>query len=227
MPRSKKSTSKTQTSDSKQATLVEDEDKKPEEPKTEDETASAKQKSFVGEGFSVNRERISFFVGPDGKIDISTLKGHNRERVLNFFADTDNFSAVNPEAAATGYQPEGYTEESIRSGLGILSQLSAFLISSALKAKGFIIDPDIRDKAFIFTPDQIADLAPRGARIANKYSPKVLKKYQDEMLFVGTLIWAIKEQTNAAMQMQFARIVEQQSKHENQTPDARGNRNGA
>jgi len=148
-------------------------------------------------------ERISLKLKDDGLVDWDSHRGDTRDKIIKAFAnDPEALKLIGLQSPLLP-QGQGITEENARAALAGLAQLDAMLIPFAMK---FIfklqIEPKIAQQAFTFTDPQLTEMAPRAARLANKYSSAAMLKYQDEIALAGMFSLYVSQQIKTAVMMQ-------------------------
>jgi hypothetical protein len=148
-------------------------------------------------------ERISLKLKDDGLVDWESHRGDTKEKIIKAFAN-------DPEALKLiGLQSpllpdgQGITEENARVALAVIAQIDGFVAGFLLKQFAKMpLDPQVQARAFTFTEPQMKEMAPRAARVANKYSTAAVLKYQDELALAGMFVAYVGEQAKTAIVMQ-------------------------
>lgn len=89
------------------------------------------------------------------------------------------------------------SSDNVRAALDSLMWVEKFVFKKVFK-----FEQDICERVCKFSEDQHKELDERGARIANKHAPEFLKKYQDEILFLGMLAFYLSLQLQTANNLQ-------------------------
>ncbi len=134
------------------------------------------------------KRRFSFTINDNGEIDFDAMRSKSRKELKEVLSSSKIIDQI---GGSTG-EDEAFevTDENVKAVLGGIAGVNAFVLNFVVpKFLKFRIDPDILQKFCQFTSEQLDELTPRGVRIANKRIPKAWKKYQDEMLFVGMLLY--------------------------------------
>lgn len=163
-------------------------------------------------------ERLSIALA-DGKVNWASMRGETRDRLHAAFKD-------DPEALAMlGISvpgAQGITDENARAALKALAKADGIIVSffAGLFFK-LPLDRDIANDAFEFTKEQLDEMSPRAARLANKYSTAAMLKYQDEIALLGMFGLYLSQQTQTALMTQAMRNLQKkrQPPHVQDTPE--------
>jgi hypothetical protein len=148
------------------------------------------------------KNRLSFNLTDDGKIDAGSLKGANRQRVKEFLANSKNFAALGIAAPSDEIQAE-FTEADARTAIGFLNGLNAGATAFVLKRfKGFEISPQVLERSFQIPPEAEKELTQRGAKLLNRYSTGWMREHADLIFFCTTYIDVVKTQVVTAIMLQ-------------------------
>jgi len=148
-------------------------------------------------------ERISLKLKDDGTVDWDSHRGDTRERIVKAFAndaETLRMIGLSSPLLPAG---QGVTDENARAILKGLATVDAMLfgfVSSTFFK--FHIEPKVSAQCFQFTDAQLDEMAPRAARLANKYSSAAMLKYQDEIALAGMFGLYVSEQIKTAIVLQ-------------------------
>ena len=148
-------------------------------------------------------ERISLKLKDDGLVDWESHRGDTKEKIIKAFAnDPEALKLIGMQSPLLP-DGQGWSEENAKVALETLATVDAWLVSFVLKTTMKMpLDPQVQAKAFKFTPEQLKEMAPRAARVANKYSSSAILKYQDEIALAGMFATYLGEQTKQAIGMQ-------------------------
>jgi hypothetical protein len=153
------------------------------------------------------KKKISLRLDGEGEIQWDAVSDDEKAAIIGgMLMDNDAQSAFKSilsesgEALPAGSAVDGeFSADNAKMVLTVLGSLESMLLHRALK-----VDKDIADKCFQFDEQQMGELAPRGAKLVNKWFPDNLK-YQDECLFAGMFCYYTSLQLKAAVEMQRAK----------------------
>jgi hypothetical protein len=158
-------------------------------------------------------ERISIKLKEDGAVDWDSMRGETREKVVSAFAnDPEALRLIGLKSTIlpTG---QGITEENAKAALQALASVDRMLVPLVLRVTLKVkIEPQVAAQCFAFNEDQLKEMSPRAARLANKYSSAAILKYQDEIALLGMFGLYLSEQVKSAIVMQT--MINMQRKHE-------------
>lgn len=148
-------------------------------------------------------ERISLKLKDDGLIDWESHRGDTKERIVKAFAnDAEALRLIGLQSPLLP-AGQGVTEENATAALNALAALDAMLIPFAVKIfTKMQIERPVAVKAFTFSDKELKEMAPRAARLANKYSSAAMLKYQDEIALLGMFGLYLSQQVQLAVLMQ-------------------------
>ena len=158
-------------------------------------------------------ERISLKLKDDGLVDWESHRGDTKEKIIKAFAnDPEALKLIGMQSPLLP-DGQGWSEENAKVALETLATVDAWIVSFVLKtALKMPLDPVVQAKAFKFTEPQLKEMAPRAARVANKYSSSAILKYQDEIALAGMFATYLGEQTKQAIGMQMFINAEKKKK---------------
>lgn len=158
-----------------------------------------------GEDAPKTKERVSFAVTDDGRVDWDTLKGKNRDKVTAIFKSDPEIARLAGVRAAEVEDLFSFTPEKVQPLLRVLGQVNSWATQFVFTRKGMPIDPDILDRAFQFDPKDEKQLSEMGANLANRYSSEWMRQHAELIVFLTLYMKCVYEQTKAAVIMQIQR----------------------
>jgi hypothetical protein len=145
-------------------------------------------------------ERLSLKLKDDGTVDWDSHRGETREKIIKAFANDAETLRMIGLSSPLMPDGQGITDENARMALSLLAKANGILIPMASKMFfRFQIEPQIAAKSFEFTEVQLNEMAPRAARIANKYSSAAMLKFQDEIALASMFALYLSEQIKTAI----------------------------
>ena len=171
-------------------------------------------------------KRLSIPINDDGFIDMEHMRPSTAQALIDLIKTDptirDTYKEVNGPADVADVFG-GITEANVAKGLDLVCSVNALVFRVAAKrfvkhpllkdaASGkplpLVIDQDVLDRAFALTSEQHAELDPRAARLAEKYSsamPEWLKKNIDLYMFCSMFLAYTAQNAKAALETQVKR----------------------
>ena len=174
---------------------------------------------------SATGSRLSIPLNDSGQIDLEHMRPSSAAKLIDLIKTDPVIQQAYAETKDTGDQPalfDGLTTENVAKGLDAICSINAMVFRVAAarfikhpilrdqhnKPIPLIFDQDILDRGFGLTEKQHAELDPRAARLAEKYSsamPEWLKKNLDLYMFVSMFLAYTAENARTVLGAQIAR----------------------
>lgn len=156
--------------------------------------------------------RLSLPLNNEGTIDWDRARDSQKEKFTQAVLNSpETLEMIGLAAGATGEQ-QGWSEESIRFGLDLISMVNSFVFRMASKkVMGTQVDADVASQCFAFSDEKDHNgksdydkLVPPTQRLADR-AIHVDPKYQDLILLGTALAAIVGKQAQTALEMQSER----------------------